>query len=297
LRIFPLYYAVLFAVIILPPLVWAGVRQSELYEATARYGPWLWTYTSNVPLAIHNHWGVSGTTLGHFWTLAVEEQFYLLWPAVVWLCPNRRFRQLCIAVIVMSMALRYGLRLIDKPLANYVLMPARADALAIGAWLAATVRSGVPFGQLQRAAWFVLPASALGVAILFLRKHPLGESVADVQLIGYSLLALGFAATIVLALDGDCGGTVVGRIFRHPALRFLGKYSYAMYCVHPILQQVLKHIPPRLTVHTFPQVGGSVLPGVFLYGAISFAMTTAIAIASWHLLEKHFLRLKRLVAN
>jgi peptidoglycan/LPS O-acetylase OafA/YrhL len=290
LRIFPLYYAILVVMLILPLLVWAGARQADWYNVIASHSAWLWTYTSNIPLALSNSWSVGGI-LGHFWTLAVEEQFYVLWPAVVWLCPNRRFKQLCIGVILVALAVRYGLRSMDKDLAAYVLMPARADAFAIGAWLAAAVRSGANLVRLHRVAWFTLAVSVLGVGRMFLRSHPLFELAPDVQLLGYLLLALGFAAIIALALDTPHGRTIFGSIFRHPALRFLGKYSYAMYCVHPIVQEALKR-GPGLTVRTFPKIAGSALPGALLYSLIAFAITTVLALASWHLLERHFLRLK-----
>ena len=83
---------------------------------------------------------------------------------------------------------------------------------------------------------------------------------------------------------------MLNRAFRHPALTFLGKYSYAMYCLHPLTQVALKGI--GFTAHSFPIIGGSVLPAVAAYGLVAFALTTALALISWQLLEQPFLRLK-----
>jgi peptidoglycan/LPS O-acetylase OafA/YrhL len=292
LRIFPLYYAVLFAVLVVPPLVWPAVRQTDVYSVVDAHSPWLWTYTINVAIAVHDSWQVAGI-LGHFWTLAVEEQFYLLWPAVVWLSLGRRLKLVCVAFIAGAILVRCGLLVMERPLAGFVLMPARADAFAIGALLAATVRSGIDLQRLRRPAWIVLGASAVGIGLMYLKRHPLNEGAIDVQLVGYTLLALGFAASIALALDHGTGSTIFGRVFRTSWLRFLGKYSYAMYCVHILVQELLRHVGPGITVNSFPLVAGSILPGVLLYSAIAFAITTALALASWNLLEKHCLRLKR----
>lgn len=290
LRIFPLYYAVLAATLILPPLIDGSVRGADWFATLDRFGPWLWSYASNIRLALAGKWEVGGM-LGHFWSLAVEEQFYLLWPAVVLLCPPRRFRRLCIAIAIGAVAVRLGLRSIHMPLGAYVLMPARADAFAIGACLAASLRPEIDLGDLHRVARATLAACAAGIGAMFLRRHPLNEQVAGVQVFGYLLLALGFAAMIALAIDSDRQPSLIGRLMRNPVLRFFGKYSYAIYCVHPIVQAGLQDV--GLNVHTFPTVAGSNLPGVALYGAIALTITIGLALASWHLVEKHFIRLKK----
>ena len=128
------------------------------------------------------------------------------------------------------------------------------------------------------------------VLLMFVRRHPLFELAGDVQMAGYTFLALGSAALIVLAMEQPGRETRLNRVFRHPALAFLGKYSYAMYCVHPLLQAGLKVF--GFTAHSFPVVAGSVLPAVAAYSTVVFALTTGVALISWHLLEKPFLQLK-----
>ena len=141
LRIFPLYYAILVATLVLPPLLWSGAADSKLFSVIAARAPWFWTYTANIDIALHD-WEIAGV-LGHFWSLAVEEQFYLLWPALVWFCPLNRLRHVCVGLIVVAVVTRTALWSADMSLAGFTLMPARADALAIGAWVAATRHSGV----------------------------------------------------------------------------------------------------------------------------------------------------------
>ncbi|RUU12827.1 acyltransferase, partial [Mesorhizobium sp. M7A.T.Ca.TU.009.01.3.2] len=90
LRIFPPYFAVL-------GFVW-------LVDLDQSRGSLVWhaLYLSNFWYALHNNW--NPWVLGHFWSLSIEEQFYLAWPLVVLLAPRRRFEAICIAVIALSLA-------------------------------------------------------------------------------------------------------------------------------------------------------------------------------------------------
>lgn len=130
-RIFPPYYAFLLAYGVFYPL--------------ARHRPldapwWHWTYLTNVAVALHLPVG----TTPHFWSLAVEEQFYLLWPLLIYLLPRRAAMRVCLGCIVGAPAIRIMLLLagIGNP-AAYVLMPCRVDALAVGGWLALAQRDGI----------------------------------------------------------------------------------------------------------------------------------------------------------
>src|SRR5262249_33425960 len=122
LRIFPIYY--LFLVITRPSGMW-----------------WYVSYASNVLIARHG-WPDGLLETGHPWSLAVEEQFYLVWPAIIAWTPRRWLAGLCVAVIGAAIAMRVLLIHQGAALAAYVLTPARADTLAIGATLAIALRSG-----------------------------------------------------------------------------------------------------------------------------------------------------------
>src|SRR5579863_9160491 len=129
LRIFPLYYLFLAVTIFIarPPMphgTW-----------------WYWSYTSNVLIARHG-WPEGLWETGHLWSLAVEEQFYLVWPAIIAWTPRRRLPVLCVAIIVGAIAVRIALIHQGAALGAYVLTPARADTLAVGAALAIALRSG-----------------------------------------------------------------------------------------------------------------------------------------------------------
>ncbi|HZJ61945.1 MAG TPA: acyltransferase [Kofleriaceae bacterium] len=85
LRIFPLYYGVLFLCLVLLPVL--GLAPDALL-ADRRHSVWLWTYLINWAEPL----GAAIAVFPHFWSLAVEEQFYLVWPFVVSRTPPRRAR-------------------------------------------------------------------------------------------------------------------------------------------------------------------------------------------------------------
>jgi peptidoglycan/LPS O-acetylase OafA/YrhL len=134
LRIFPLYYAFLFLVLVALPTV----RPTAVVPGETQL--WLWTYLSNILFARVGWEGVPGHTT-HLWSLAIEEQFYMLWPLVVFFASRRRLVQICIGAIVFAELTRIGLHYTaPNGIAGYALMPARIDALGVGALVAVLAR-------------------------------------------------------------------------------------------------------------------------------------------------------------
>jgi peptidoglycan/LPS O-acetylase OafA/YrhL len=197
----------------------------------------------------------------------------------------------CAAVIVGALCFRVAIRYgFISELGAHTLMPARADALAAGAWMATALRTGIRLDDIRRHARWLALAALAAVVLIYLRRHSFSEMRFLVQTAGYSCLALGFAGLLALALDSPARPSAFGRTFRLQGLRSLGKYSYAMYCFNPFVLKLLPQL--GISVHAFPRAGGSMLPGIVGFGAVYFATTIALALLSWHLYEKHFLRLK-----
>jgi peptidoglycan/LPS O-acetylase OafA/YrhL len=283
LRIFPLYYGALVVFLVLLPLAWPG--HAGLARLRAE-GIWYWTYLSNVWIA-REGWPDFGA-LGHFWSLAVEEQFYLLWPVAVFLLPRRPLMALCAGAGCLAVAVRLALHLADRGPAAFVLLPARVDALAAGALLALAVRGP---GGLAAALRWAKPAAAAalaGLAALFVRKGGLPAEDPAVAVAGYSLLAVLFAGVLALALAAVPGGRAE-RWLAAPALVFFGRYSYGLYVLHhPLL--FLK--PGWFSYGAVPEVLGSRLPGWALFVAAATAVTVGLALLSWRFWERPFLDLK-----
>jgi peptidoglycan/LPS O-acetylase OafA/YrhL len=280
LRIFPLYYAVLLVAFVVVPLV-AGTR-----IAGHEHQIWLWTYTANWA----EPYGLGVALFPHFWSLAIEEQFYLAWPLIVrWLSPRRLFH-LCLGLIVIAFASRLALRLAGAGSAGpYMFTVCRVDALAIGAIAALLVRSpraAAAFVRRRRAIrWSAL--AIVAVAVVLMRGAP--RTSFPTQTYGYTVFALGFAVLVLdLALAPARRPDWPSRILAFAPLRAVGRYSYAMYVFHTPLH-LLIGLPLIADLG-----GGEVGAGLgLLYAALATIATFVAAVLSYHLLEKHFLRLKR----
>lgn len=289
LRIFPLYYGFLVVRLLLLPML----VQPSWVDISHPWGEqwWSWFYLTNVEITFEGFSGPPPQT-AHFWSLAVEEQFYLVWPLVVFLGSRRTLLTTCVAMFVGAVALRTGIWLLAPERAAdaaYVLMPSRMDAFAAGAFVALAARGpsrGVTVVRWHRVAVVIGGVVLLGI---FLTRPRMANKDVLTSIVGFAAYAVFFAGLLVMAVTAPAGG-IVGRAFTHPLLRFFGKYSYAMYVVHLPLVDVLRtwvlH-PDRVE----PLVGTR-LHAVFAFNVLAVAITAALALASWHLYEKHFLKLK-----
>jgi peptidoglycan/LPS O-acetylase OafA/YrhL len=288
LRIFPLYYGFLLCWVLTVGLThWFDPSASRSFLSSQG---WYWSYLANFKIA-RSGWG-DGLEPGGFWSLAVEEQFYLVWPLLVyWLSP-RRLAQLCGVMIVTALLLRIGW-LMTHPgkaahLALYVATPAKMDGLAAGALMAIGVRRGQG-ERLRRLAPAVGLACLALLAGLFVWRKGLPAGDAIVQTAGYTILAAGGAALVVLAATAP-NGSKVGRVLGSPWLTFFGFYSYGIYVLQMPIRPFLWHQP---WIQSPPKIGGHEAPAALLILLLLSAIATGAAVLSWHLYERHFLRLKR----
>ena len=290
LRIFPLYYGVLLAVLVGVPLALGHVP--EMLAAAYRHQAWLWTYTSNFEVARK---GLVLGDFGHFWTLAIEEQFYLVWPLVIMLVPVKRmFAAIASLVVVINIGriLFFALsaHAASAPVYEYVynLTPFRADTLLAGAALAVwQSRGSLP--QFRRAFilcfWATLPA----VLLCYLgasRGWPDVPALLMVHVTASPLLIGSFMG--IMLTSGPEG--MLNRLFSVHALRAIGKYSYAMYVFHLIYLPIqVRYLPFSL----FAGLLHSALLGLPAYYASAVGVAFCLALCSYHLYEKHFLKLKK----
>src|SRR5579863_350548 len=282
LRILPLYFGVLAVTfLVLAPL---RALPQELLAARA-HQLWLWVFLSNWtdPLGL----GVPGFT--HFWSLAVEWQFYLLWPLIVRRLDARRLLSVALAIALASFAVRIAMRAAGRPAEwVYEFTFCRMDALALGGAAAALLR--MPGWEMRlrrysaRLPWFIIAVMLAGAPLT--RGYP--DSGLLTQTAGMSLLAITFAALVLYgALAGADASGWAGRFLALPPLRSVGKYSFAMYVFHyPLHRFVGLPLIARLAPH----------PGVLValaYVACVTLVCYGLALASWTVLESRCLRLRR----
>jgi peptidoglycan/LPS O-acetylase OafA/YrhL len=286
LRIFPLYYTVAFVVLVVAPQFWPAETSASPAEAWPHEWSY-WLYLSNFMIAAEERFG-SGPLIVT-WSLAIEEQFYLLWAPVVYRLRHAAIVRLCIVLIVVALGARIAMMMAGvHPAALYVLPFTRMDALAIGALLAVYVRRAGSVAALSQLARRIGPFAALCVlGVLVWDMDPTWRGTAT-QTIGYTLLAIMFGCLLVLTIAPDSRWVRPLMANRH--LRTFGKYSYALYLFHlPIRALIRDHVYGPAEFHT---LFGSQLPGQLLFYALGIAAALAAAWCSWHLFEKHLLRLK-----
>lgn len=288
MRIFPLYYGVLFIIFILFPWLKIHPQHSQFTNEQA----WFWLYGTNLLISLK---GTSATIsssliLTHFWTLAVEEHFYLLWPAIVRLIDPRRLLPIGLILVIVCAAARatmsYGA---EQPTISYCLTPFRVDSLAMGALIAAYLHSIRPtVVSIRRLAVGTITVTApFLLALFFMRGWRLHPHDPLVQVIGYPLLAGMFAACIILAIVAK-RDSLWRIVLQMRILTALGKYSYGIYIFH-LLIPFKQYFPAE---QLFRATGSGVI-GALLYISILSGTSFLMAYISWHCYEIHFIRLKR----
>jgi peptidoglycan/LPS O-acetylase OafA/YrhL len=285
LRIFPLYYGTLaFFYVLLPSVMPPG----EAFRSVLQDQAWDWAYVSNIRVALEGWPRVQ--YLGHFWSLAIEEQFYMVWPALVLLCSRRWFLGVCGLLVGLSLAVRWGLWLDSAPLVSGYITHARLDALVMGAVLAAVGRGPRGLAPLRPWAWGVGGVSLLWLVHLVTSEYDREADHLEARLFVQSLYAVVFGSLLVLTVTAR-KGDLLERIFAHRALVFLGIYSYGLYVFHhPIVVYPGLH---GFGANLLPEIFGSHLPALLAVTLIGGAVCVGVAVLSYHLYEQRFLKLKR----
>jgi peptidoglycan/LPS O-acetylase OafA/YrhL len=284
LRIFPLYYAFLILIFVVLPAVFGGTGLGPSTPFSTQL--WYWTYASNILVSLRG-WAAAAPYSSHFWSLAIEEQFYLVWPTVVRHVNRRTAMQLCAAAIVLALALRCWLLLVrgNAP-ATWVLTPARMDTLAVGALLALAIRSS---GGMQAVTRWARPLGAAGfvlVLLLLVTRGTFAYSDPVIGTIGYTIIAFAWAAFLVAALSGG----IVSRVMRNSVLQWVGRRSYALYVFHYPIMLALDH--DGFTIRTLERLIPSEVGSHLVFLLVNAGLSALAAEASWQLLEKRALRLK-----
>jgi peptidoglycan/LPS O-acetylase OafA/YrhL len=289
LRVFPLYYGVLVLILILLPL--SGVTGRPTIHASPW---WLWLYGTNIPVSVQNQWvfDADWVRLGHFWSLAVEEHFYLVWPLVVLTVSPRRLVWVCAGCVAVSALLRLGVaaRGGGHELAAYAFTLLRLDGLAVGSALAVLVREKTAERWSRRN--ISLATSLCLAALIAIIAWRGGFNAEDRWVTATALLPLDLLFGVVVLLAATARqASLTEVLLANPVLRFFGKYSYALYVFHLPLLPLLEHWAPLERLQQL--AGGSYLLAALAYACIGTAASVALALLSWNLLEKRVLTLKR----
>ncbi len=273
-RIFPLYAVVLLAYLALVA-AGAGNDYSLRYLFDDALPTWSFaTFTQNIVMGLEGHYGQR--FLGCTWSLAVEEQFYLVVPVLAYLLPRRALAAVLVGLVAMAPALRCAW----PGMHAFVNTPFRADSLLAGALVAMLVR-WEPFGSAVRrhlgVVYGMLATLAVGAGVLTWRPEILGE-------FDHTWLAALFCVVVLVAHLQTSGAW--GRVLGSRALGWLGRLSYGIYLFHQI---VLGFVFWRVRGGP-PSLASASDAGLV---AVALGVTLALAVASFRWIESPFLNYGR----
>jgi peptidoglycan/LPS O-acetylase OafA/YrhL len=283
LRIFPLLSAFLLLVFVVLPALGAAPATPGGTQV------WYWTYTNNFLVALKG-WGAAAPFTPHLWSLAVEEQFYLVWPFVMLSVSRRTGMALCAGLAALALACRIWVAgAHGNVTANFVLTPTRMDTLAVGAFLALAVRGpGGITGVLRSWRPAGLVAAALFAGLVQWRGAP-SQNDRVIATVGFTLVALVWGWLVAEAFGAAEGGLPARALGNRP-LVWVGRRSYAIYVLHhPILTALSAR---GFDVAAIEAKVGSPALAHLAFVATNFAVTALAAQVSWVVLERRCLQLK-----
>ncbi|MCB9188161.1 MAG: acyltransferase [Flavobacteriales bacterium] len=221
LRIFPLYYLFLLIFYFVVPLA--------LGKEIVPFGQQIYYYTYLQNFAITFDWTAKGPL--HYWSLAVEEHFYLFWPLVVYYLPNKKLWGVIIGIVVIAAVLRYYL--FSKGMEVFYFTFTRFDALAIGAILA-LLELKDNFYSYKNRNYFLLGSILVFMPTIALWVLMSGSGNDIIQVSKFILLAFTYFCLIgyVLCLSRE---HLINRFLTTKFLNYTGKISYGLYVFHPLV--------------------------------------------------------------
>ena len=266
LRIFPIYYLTLFVALALQV---RAIQQGAF---------WHLTYLSNYVAVLHPEWMGPAS---HFWTLAVEEQFYFVWPFIMLFVPRKHLIKTIIGAIVLAVIFRaLTLTVLDIPFeAGGIFTFATLDSLGGGALLALFHYDETLRPYLPRVMKLCLAAGLTILALTtLLYVYTIGFRVI------YTLLCLGVSLLFMVLIEktsrGFSGKAKI--VMEHPFVLYTGKISYGLYVYHNFMLAIVLYYLSKTAAP----------PDYRLVAVVSFAATFATAMLSWHLIERPIARIK-----
>lgn len=282
LRVFPLYYLSLIVFLVILPRIDTLPIHLDYFVTNQ---VWLWTYLQNWLYIFYSHH--SENALNHLWSLAVEEQFYLLWPLVV-LC-LRKTNYLLIFILLLllfTIGLRWWVWTQHlEDLAYYNLYTfTRIDGICIGCIVALLQKINMKFLE-KNTSIVIFVFAGLNFLFYFLNLR-YDDSLPYLAIIGYTTFAMIFG---LLVYDIVSIGTPIYRtIFNISFLKFFGRISYGCYIIHWPLYLIISPFLRDWAAHYW-----SAFSANFFASAIATILAYLLGYLSYRYFEMKFLVLKK----
>jgi peptidoglycan/LPS O-acetylase OafA/YrhL len=275
LRVFPVYYVTL--LVIAGFYAWRGVSTNYIF----------WTHFLYIQNLFSGYPDRPGGPVAmiHFWSLAVEEQFYLLWPLVVWFFPEKRkLIGIASALIACSCVLRLAAPLVcSGPKAILWFTPTRVDAILLGVLLG-LIRHDAIYDRIKPFAKWIVIAGGTTAVLLAIWKGELWSMTYLSEEIWIPLVNITAVAIIIAVMEEN---SLLNRVCNQHWVCWLGSLSYSLYVFHLTFAPFfMESLTPQLCAymrHSF---------AVLVSGACAFCLTLVLSILSYRLIEGPVINLK-----
>jgi peptidoglycan/LPS O-acetylase OafA/YrhL len=285
LRIFPLYYLSLILLLIILPRV-KGFPLDFNYYINNQW--WFWTYLQNWFLIFYNP-GNTTTAIQHYWSLAIEEQFYLIWPFIIFLVRKPKFLLWIVVLLLLGVIItRFTMWTMKIKDLNYFgfYTFTRIDGICIGSMLAILHFMKSVFLK-KYFTWVVLGLAGINFIFYFF-NHQKQFTFPYLAIIGYTTFATLFALAIHESIQEE--NKILKLILGNQVLRFFGKVSYSFYVFHwPVYLIFFEPVQRWVAAHSsLSAFNVNIVTSVLLTLAGLLA-----SVCSYYGFERHFLKLKK----
>lgn len=268
-RIFPIYYILIIALFVFN------------FDNTREIFPWLITYTSNIYQSIHN---VGINRFNHFWSLGVEEQFYLFWPLVLLFVKPSRSLALIVFTIVLALLVRTYIYVeVGHWMATSYFTLSCMHALGLGALLSYILRYNERFAQSMRRPLWIYVSCAAYLVLLVIQKV-MGLEWYE-QIFDEFVFAI-CCTFIILRASGNGFRGLSGKILENRFVVYSGKISYGLYVYHLFIPVLMDYVS---------EVTGYEFQNNYQAFVAYYLVTFVIAHFSWILIERPINSLKQKV--
>lgn len=257
LRIFPIYYVLLFSLFFCD------------YKNTREIFPWLVTYTSN----IYQYFNLTYVgDFNHFWSLAVEEQFYLFWPLLLLgVKPNSRLRIIVVVICLSLLAKAFIYFFTDNWMAAAYSTIGCMSVLGIGALLAYITKYKNKLKQtLANPTLLYLSFAVYVLLFVALHKQLWYKMMVDELLFGV------LAAFIILRASTNGFTGVAKWALENPSIVYSGKISYGLYVYHLFMPPFFYYLAPKV---------GLTIANKYVFCLALYLLTFLVSMISWKLIE------------
>lgn len=291
LRIFPIYYLFLifsFVIVVIFSVV------PDWLQSAYDLKWWYFFYINNWLLYAHD------IGFSHLWSLAVEEQFYLIWPFLVVFTPSRFLPIACTVIILSSVICRLVIHIYLPGIAEsavYILTPARLDSLAIGALLAIMLTDKQKSRFIDGSVAIVFIISLIYMLTTLIIARSFSATEPGWQILNQTFAALLFVTAVYYAQSVETKNTKIKfyiKLLSLPWLRSVGRYSYTMYIIHFPVSRILHSYISEPLLKNLNEINSQLGILVYIFDLVTlFAVTYILAWCSWQIIEKPVLNLKR----